>query len=113
MIRLGIVLYVIGLTVFYVEATFERWWWRELYYIWDKCLHLVLFWGAYFILPREKRKVVLPVIIFAFIRLAWQIIVTITGWDINDQRAVAILFILLSLVCLILTITGLLKWERK
>ena len=113
MLRIGIVLYIIGLTVFYVEATFERWWWQELYYIWSKCLHLVLFWGIHQIVPREKKKIVFPVLIFSIIRFLWQVIVSITGWDINDARAVAILFTLLSIVCSYLTLKGLVKWGRK
>lgn len=113
MLRAGIILYVIGLTVFYVEATFERWWWHEIYYLWDKCLLVFLFWGIHQIVPREKKRIVFPVLIFSIIRLVWQIVVSITGWEINDARAVAALFILLSALCSYLTLKGLIKWERK
>lgn len=113
MIRLGIVWYIIGLTVFYVEATFDRWWWHEIYHIWDKCLLVFLFKGIHYLVSEENKKIIFPVLIFSIIRLTWQIIVSITRWEINDARAVAVLFIILSVICAYLTIKGAIKWLEK
>ena len=113
MIRFGIVWYIMGLTVFYVEANFEMSWWKEVYYLWDKSLLIFLFIGIHSLLPRQNKPVILPVIYFAIIRFIWQIVTSITGWEINDARAVAILFIVLSVVCAYLTIKGTIKWEKR
>lgn len=106
-------LYIFGLTIFYVEATFERWWWHEIYYIWDKGLLICLFIGIHSLLPKHNKQVVVPVIWFAIIRFIWQVVTSITGWEINDARAVAILFIALSIVCTYLTIKGTIKWGKR
>lgn len=113
MIRFGIALYIIGLTVFYVEATFDRLWWHEVYYIWDKGLLVCLLSGIYLLVPKQNKYIILPVVLFSIIRFSWQIVTTLTGWDINDARAVAILFIVLSVICSYLTIKGVIKWRQK
>lgn len=111
MIRIGIVLYIIGLTVFYVEATFDRWWWHQIYYIWDKGILVCFLSGIYYLVPNENKYVIRPLVLFSIIRLTWQIIVTLTGWDINDAIVVAVLFIILSIICAYLTIKGVIKWR--
>lgn len=111
MIRIGIVLYIIGLTVFYVEATFDRWWWHQIYYLWDKSLLVCFLSGIYYLVPNENKYVIRPLVLFSIIRLTWQILVTLTGWDINDAIAVAVLFTILSIICAYLTIKGVTKWR--
>lgn len=111
MIALAICVYMIGLLILYTWGQLSDGWY-EYYYLWDKCKDLLLVSALYYCAGR-LRWAVLPVVLFSIIRLLWQIVSTITGLDINNTKAVGILFIAMAFTCSFLTIKELLKWHKS
>lgn len=110
LLGLGISLYIVGLLVFYTWGQFSTGWY-EYYYIWDKAKDLLLVWALYSVVSNRLKWAVLPVLTFSFVRLLWQIISTLTGWDINNVKAAGFLFIGLALVCSFLFLKEFWKWH--
>src|SRR5690349_8914072 len=110
MIQIALCFYMIGLLILYVWGQLNNGW-SEYYYIWDKGKDLLVFIALYLVAKR-LRWAVIPVIVFSAVRFIWQIISSITGWNINNTRAVGILFIVLAMICSFLTIKELFKWHK-
>jgi len=78
--------------------------WAWAYYIWDKsagggCLTWYCIYKLYY-----RKNVVLPVVAFSFIRFIWEIISACTGITVNNEIAIAVLFLALVVVTGYLTL---------
>lgn len=104
-------LYLLGLLFFYTMGVADEYYSAATYYIWDKLKDILLL-VCIAIAPRNPPGLKL-VIGFAVIRLLWEIICIITGWNINNTKAVGILFILLIIVIFCLMYNDLIKWRKQ
>ena len=113
-LRITMAWFLIGLVVFYTMATFPSLQynnWSHTYYIWSKANDMLL---AVTILFRPKQyRIIIPVIFFMGIRFVWEIISIITGVSVNNTKAIGILFIILSCVCLLIIIKEAIRWQRQ
>lgn len=93
-----IVLHIIGLFLFNLSGLLGSEEWKTFYYLWDKSVGAgFLIWILlYYASRKEVRWMIRPVLILASVRFAWQMVVYFTGWDINNQRWLALFFVLLS-----------------
>lgn len=108
----AIVVYMIGLLIFYVWGVFNTGWY-EYYYLWDKGKDFIMFIVLYQPENRKMKAAILPVVIFSIIRFLWQLISSVTGLDINIPIITDYLFILLASVCSYLMLKELIKWHKS
>lgn len=106
-----ITLYLIGLLFFYTMGVSDEYYSATTYYVWDK-LKDVLLLACILLAPRNAPGLKL-VIGFAGIRFLWEIISILTGWNINNTKAVGILFIILIVVISVLLYNDLIKWRKQ
>lgn len=111
-VRIAILWYLLGLMVFYTAATFPYFHyntWSYSYYLWAKASDILLLLS---LRSRPKNSSeIFPILIFAGIRFAWEIISLITGIKVNDTRVIGILFIILILLCLFIIIKET-RWRK-
>lgn len=111
MIAVSLSVYMVGLLVLYTWGQLNNGWY-EYYYLWDKGKDVLLLLALYSVAGRFKWAV-MPVIIFSIVRFVWQIISSITGWNINNVQAVGWLFIILAFPCSFLLLKELFKWHKS
>lgn len=112
MVAAALSVYIIGLLILYTWGQFNQGWY-EYYYLWDKGKDLLFFIGIHCLIENRYKWAVKPVIFFSIIRFVWQIISSITEWNINNVKIVGWLFIVLALICSFLTLKELIKWHRQ
>lgn len=97
--------YILGLLTFYIFATFDTLAWDISYFGWAKVFDCgLLMWGfLYHSGSQPIRKLVKWLYFFAYVRFAADIYSFFTGDNVNNDRAIAILFL-----CLIFTASVLL-----
>ena len=92
--QIGLVVYMLGLMVFYHMADFSHPDWKAAYYMWDKAKDLILILAIYLLTKRQRALLV--ILLFSAIRFLWELIADISHTDINNIVAINWLF----LVCL-------------
>lgn len=110
-VAVSLSVYIVGLLVFYSWGQLNNGWY-ECYYFWDKGKDLFLFISLLLVVDKRYKWAVIPVVLFSIIRLTWQIISTVTGWNINNVQVVGWLFIVLALLCSFMTLKEVLKWRK-
>lgn len=105
--------FLMGLLTWYSFAFAGSTGWYYYWYLWDKSLLLLLFAGLCFDYNKEYKHLFKWLAVFASIRFIWEIISLITGWNVNNTKAVAGLFILLTLTICIILIKELSKWRKQ
>lgn len=108
---IAISFYLLGLLTFYTFGILEVWYWTPAYYLWDKTKDVLLLISIS-AAPRNAPGLK-PVIAFGCLRLAWEILSVITGWNINNTKAVGILFMALIILLCLLLYKELLRWQRQ
>lgn len=100
--------YVFGLLTFYVYALFGTKAWDIAYFAWAKVADCgILAWSViYFNSEGVRKRMVQPLFIFSFVRLAADIQSYFTGVGVNNEFAVALIFLILIVV------TGVLVFMR-
>lgn len=107
-LRILILVFLIGLLIFYKSALFGTRTWDWMYYFWDKGCNVLAFWTIYLLVKDGYRKIVAPVLVFSIIRFTWEVASYFTKITVNNSQAVAALFIILVCVILYLFIKELL-----
>lgn len=101
MIKWAVVLYIVGLLLFYTNGTFHiiDGLWDKIYFAWDKmAFGGFLLWGALYQAKKDYRPVLAPIFIFSIIRFLVLIGCYITGVYKNNPWVVAGLFLILTIV---------------
>lgn len=81
------------------------------YYTWDKSVHCVL-WFCIAMLYEPLRRFLLIIFTYNLIRLLWQIIVDLTGEDINHPRWITITWLTLVTYFVYLSVKELInEWK--
>lgn len=108
MLRALILLYCIGLFVFYMFLSFDKWhsvpnW---VYYMWDKSVSAGFFiWLLLYKTVRfDNRKLVAPIVFFSLIRLIFDVVGFFGGPTASNEYRVAALFCFLLTVFYVLTL---------
>lgn len=86
--------FVVGLMAFHIKADFTTKIWADCYYTWDKGRDLLFFLILYRSFPKFRRLISL-IIVYAIVRLCFQIVSSVTKMDTNDQRTVNTLYLIL------------------
>ena len=110
MIALSLIWYLLGLIVFYTFGQIGIDYWAEIYYVWDKAKDVLFIWAIYQLI---KGKAFLWVLIFSIIRFVWEIFSLILGTSVNNEKAVAALFLILSILCLAILLRDVSKWRKQ
>ena len=109
MIRLTISFIVIWLIIFTSMATFDfgEYWenWGRAYAFWDKGAFCLLCWIAWKPQPKKDIKELKPLFWLLICRLVWDGISWLTGLDINNTKAVGVLFLIYSFYVLYKALT--------
>lgn len=84
----------------------------KAYYLWDKAKDSLLFL-CLVLLCKPLRRFLAVVLLYSLIRLSWQILVTITGEDINDIRWINATWLTLLIYLIILSIKEMLNRKGK
>jgi hypothetical protein len=113
MIFIAIGWYITGLMIFLTTGLLDYNGFYPYYYLWDKAKDVIFLAAILRPIPFKERWAVKPILIYAIIRFVWEIIVTVTGWKINDVKAMAILFLAMLAVCLYLMVTDLRKCLKQ
>lgn len=90
-----IVVYIGGLMWCYTSATFGRPFDDLIYHLWVKFTDLMVWVSFYNILKGETRNLVRWLMLFSAIRFLWEPVSYFTGLSVNNQWAVAALFLAL------------------
>lgn len=96
-LRLLIWCYIFGLLTFYTYAVFDTRAWDIVYFGWSKIGDCgILAWIViYYNGNKALRKVIKPLLVFSFIRLAVDVQSFFTGIGVNNEWLVALVFLLL------------------
>lgn len=107
MTKVVIMIFLLGMATAYLRAIDHTTGWAWFYYIWDKTAGGgFLTWFCIYKLYYRK-NVVLPIVVFTFIRFIWEIVSACTGVNVNNSIAIAVLFLVLVIV------TGYLVLDEK
>lgn len=98
-IKIAIALYIIPLFCFYTFLAFGKDYTDAIYFFWDKSVTgSFLSWLVIYKLAGEQSKYVAAVLVFAFIRLVWEVISHFTEITATNDWRIASLFIFLCVV---------------
>lgn len=109
--RLYITVYLLGALVFLTSATFTHKDWGHVYYLWQKTCDLLACTAVVY--SKSNARFAIPVLYLMGARLIWEVISYSSGIYLNDFRAVGILFVILTIVCLYITIKELVTWHKQ
>lgn len=109
---IAITAYMVGLLVFYVWGLFSTGWY-EVYYLWDKGKDALVFWAIYILISKKLKWAILPVLIFSIVRFIWQILSSVLKADINNEKAIDYLFIILAMLCSYLALKDIWTWLKS
>lgn len=110
MIAIALAWYLTGLIVFYSLGQLSVDYWAEAYYIWDKAKDVFFIAAIHQIV---RARAVYWILLFSIIRLIWEIFSSITGVSINNEKAVAVLFLILAIICLVILLSESIKWRKQ
>src|SRR5690348_1671058 len=105
--------YIVGLLVWYTFAWLGSNGWHTYFYLWDKGKDVLFLLCIYHLVKTEYKWVIRLIVIFSAIRLGWEIVSLITGWNVNNKRTVAGLFIVLTATISLILFKELVKWQRQ
>lgn len=88
-------------------------WYANLYYIWNNGKELLLCLSVFYLIPKDHRWIIKPVIIYSIFRFIWEIVNLTTDTGINHPQAVKVSFTLLLTGVIILLIKDLRQRKRR
>lgn len=112
-ISFAIALYLTGCFVFLHKADWNKEIWVSSYYIWDKAKDLLLFISIYFLVAKNNRYILWPIIVYSGIRVAWEVVSLILKIDINTKPSVSVLLSLVGIIYVWIFLKELPKWQKQ
>lgn len=97
-LKLVVILHLAGLFIFNLLGLFGNKFWEAGYFYWDKSVGsgFLVWMVLYFSSSFDRKWIIRPVLIVSLFRFLWQVAAYINGWDINHEKWLALLFIVLS-----------------
>ncbi len=107
---ISVAVYLVGAMIFLSAATWGIGYWTPIFHVWDKAKDFLFLTSIYYA-PKHSDSLK-AMIIFTLCRFVWEVISAVSGWNINNKKAVGILFILSAVTIGWILYKELKKWRK-